>query len=258
MGIIQSVRGTPILIRLNFNTGELQVKRQVHRVKGELVVSEPKTKTSNRSVILPPPVLMVLSDYKTEINSVWLFPSPLNNDSSRDSAAVRKRLTTILERADCKRVRFHDLRHTFATASLEHGMDIKTLSTIIGHVSTATTLNVYAHVTDEMRKIAAAKIDRGIVKSESLQDIDTAPRKPAPSTFLPHKGQRRKPGTGCVSQINENLWEGRYSPKLPNGDRLARNVYAHCEKECEQKLAELIVQMKAEIAAQRQQPQAPA
>lgn len=226
--------------------------------KGELAVSEPKTKASNRSVILPPPVLMVLNNYKTEINSVWLFPSPLNNDSPRDPAAVRKRLTTILERADCKRVRFHDLRHTFATASLEHGMDIKTLSTIIGHVSTATTLNVYAHVTDEMRKIAAAKIDRGIAKSESLQDIDTAPRKPAPSTFLPHKGQRRKPGTGCVSQINEKLWEGRYSPKLPNGARLARNAYAHSEKECEQKLAELIVQTKAEIAAQLQQPQAPA
>lgn len=46
--------------------------------------------------------------------------------------------------------------------------------------------------------------------------------------------------------------------ELPNGCRLARNVYAHSEKECEQKLAELIVQMKAEIAAQRQQPQAPA
>ena len=221
-------------------------------------MSEPKTKASNRSVILPPPVLMVLSDYKTEINSVWLFPSPLNNDSPRDPAAVRKRLTAILERASCKHVRFHDLRHTFATASLEHGMDIKTLSTIIGHVSTATTLNVYAHVTDEMRKIAAAKIDRGIAKSESLQDTDTAPRKPAPSTFLPHKGQRRKPGTGCVSQINEKLWEGRYSPKLPNGARLMRNVYAHSEKECEQKLAELIVQTKAEIAAQRQHPQAPA
>ena len=82
---------------LNFNTGELQVKRQVHRVKGELAVSEPKTKASNRSVILPPPVLMVLSNYKTEINSAWMFPSPLNNDSPRDPAAVRKRLTAILE-----------------------------------------------------------------------------------------------------------------------------------------------------------------
>ena len=126
------------------------------------------------------------------------------------------------------------------------------------HWLTKSAVQGNAYVTDEMRKIAAAKIDRGIAKSESLQDIDTAPRKPAPSTFLPHKGQHRKPGTGCVSQINEKLWEGRYSPKLPNGDRLARNVYAHSEKECEQKLAELIVQMKAEIAAQRQQPQAPA
>ena len=126
------------------------------------------------------------------------------------------------------------------------------------HWLTKSAVQSNAYVTDEMRKIAAAKIDRGIAKSESLQDIDTAPRKPAPSTFLPHKGQRRKPGTGCVSQINENLWEGRYSPKLPNDDRLARNIYAHSEKECEQKLAELIVQMKAEIAAQRQQPQAPA
>ena len=126
------------------------------------------------------------------------------------------------------------------------------------HWLTKSAVQGNAYVTDEMRRIAAAKIDRGIAKSESLQDIDTAPRKPAPSTFLPHKGQRRKPGTGCVSQINENLWEGRYSPKLPNDDRLARNIYAHSEKECEQKLAELIVQMKAEIAAQRQQPQAPA
>ena len=137
-------------------------------------------------------------------------------------------------------------------------MDIKTLSTIIGHVSTATTLNVYAHVTDEMRKTAAAKIDRGIAKAETTQDIDMTPRKPAPSTFQPYKGQRRKPGTGCISQINENLWEGRYSPRLPNGSRLARNVYAHSEEECEQKLAELIVQMKAEMAAERQRLQTPA
>ena len=137
-------------------------------------------------------------------------------------------------------------------------MDIKTLSTIIGHVSTATTLNVYAHVTDEMRKTAAAKIDRGITKAKNTQNINTASRKPTPSTFQPYKGQRRKPGTGCISQINETLWEGRYSPRLPDGSRLARNVYAHSEEECEQKLADLIVQMKAEIAAQRQQFQTPA
>ena len=60
----------------------------------------------------------------------------------------------------------HTMRHTFSTTALEHGMDIKTLSTIIGHVSSSTTLNIYAHVTDEMRRTAAVKIDQGIGKTE--------------------------------------------------------------------------------------------
>ena len=97
-------------------------------------------------------------------------------------------------------------------------MDTKTLFTIIGHVSTSTTLDIYAHVTDEMRRTAAVKIDRGISKTELQKTTDSAvPRKPAPSTFQPYKGQRRKPGTGCVSQVNDKLWEGRYSPIWPDG-----------------------------------------
>ena len=79
---------------------------------------------------------------------------------------MRKKLTVVLKRAGCKHLRFHDLRHTFATNALEHGMDIKTLSAIIGHVSSATTLNVYALVTDEMRQKAANRIDRGIAGVE--------------------------------------------------------------------------------------------
>ena len=161
-----------------------------------------------------------------------------------DPAAVRKRLSTVLKRADCKRLRFHDLRHTFATASLEHGMDVKTLSTIIGHVSSSTTLNIYAHVTDEMQRTAAAKIDRGIIKSEAAQEGDTAPRNPPPSTFQPYKGQRRKPGTGCISQITVS------------GKHVARNVYACTEEECEKKLAQLIREMKQEIASMKAQEKA--
>ena len=238
---------------LNLRTGALRVERQVHRVKGELVVSPPKTKAGNRTVILPAPVLNVLKAYQKTVHSRWMFPSPVKEDSPLDPAAVRKRLQTVLERAECKRLRFHDLRHTFATASLEHGMDVKTLSTIIGHVSSATTLNTYTHVTDAMRQSAADKIDRGIGRAKPKPRQELVPQKPIPSTFQARKGQRRKPGTGCVSQINDQLWEGRYSPRV-NGKRLARNVYARTEAECEEKLAALIREMKKELAAERERP----
>ena len=244
-------RGEILALRwsdLNFRTGALRVERQVHRVRGELVVSPPKTRAGNRTVLLPAPVLNVLKSYKNGIHSRWMFPSPVKEDSPLDPAAVRKRLQTVLERAECKRLRFHDLRHTFATASLEHGMDIKTLSTIIGHVSSATTLNTYTHVTDAMRQSAADKIDRGIGRADPKPRQESVPQKPAPSAFQAHKGQRRKPGTGCVNRINDHLWEGRYSP-IVNGKRMARNVYAKTEAECEGKLAILIREMKAEIAA---------
>ena len=90
-------------------------------------------------------------------------------------------------------------------------MDIKTLSTIIGHVSSTTTLNTYTHITDAMRQSAADKIDRGIGKAKPKDHGQTS-QKLAPSTFQAHKGQRRKPGTGCVSQINDHLWEGALFP----------------------------------------------
>lgn len=237
---------------LNFKTGTLRVERQVHRVNGELVVSKPKTKASNRSVVLPSPVLNVLKNYKNAIDSQWIFPSPVKEDSPLDPAAVRKRLQTVLERAECKHIRFHDLRHTFATTSLEHGMDVKTLSTVIGHVSSSTTLNIYAHVTDEMQRAAAAKIDRGIGKAPPALDKDVTPQKPSPSTFQAHKGQCRKPGTGCVSQINDHLWEGRYSPIWPDGKKHPRNIYAHSQEECEQLLAQMITEVKSEIAAEKE------
>ena len=242
---------------LNFDTGELRIERQVYRANGELVVSAPKTKASLRTVVLPPSLVEVLREYRQQGDSRWMFPSPAKEDSPLDPATCRKRLQTILKHAGCKRVRFHDLRHLFVTTALGNGMDVKTLSTIIGHVSAKTTLNIYTHVTDAMQETAAAKIDRGIGKC--------APNKAAPSqddglparaadarrraVFEPYKGKYRKPGTGCVTQISDRLWESKYSPKWPDGKRHSRSVYADTESECEVKLAGLIRQMKAEIAA---------
>ena len=130
-------------------------------------------------------------------------------------------------------------------------MDVKTLSTIIGHVSSSTTLNIYTHITDTMKQSAADKIDRGIGRAEPQEKREQAPQKLLPSTFHAYKGQRRKSGTGCISQINNHLWEGRYSPRV-NGKRLARNVYAGTKAECEEKLALPSREMKTELAAGRE------
>ena len=179
-----------------------------------------------------------------------MFPSRTKPEQPIDPGYVRKRLQVILERAGCKRVRFHDLRHTFATLSLEHGMDVKTLSTIIGHVSSATTLNTYTHITDEMRRKAALNIDQGIAKAEAVP-MPEQTDEPSKQDFVPVEPPRRRPGTGCVSQLREHLWEGRYSPVWPDGKKHSRNVYAKTREECEEKLKVLILEMKAEIAALR-------
>ena len=79
-----------------------------------------------------------------------MFPSSKKGGVPIGPAVISHRLRLLLKHAGCRQARFHDLRHTFATNALEYGMDIKTLSTVLGHVSTATTLNVYSHITDEM------------------------------------------------------------------------------------------------------------
>lgn len=88
-------------------------------------------------------------------------------------------------------------------------MDIKTLSIIIGHVSSSTTLNIYAHITDEMRRTAAVKI--GYRQSQFTGGNRNNTSETCPSTFQAHKGQRRKAGTGSVTRISEKLWGKRYS-----------------------------------------------
>jgi integrase len=158
---------------LNFTTGELRIDKQLSRTGG---VAAPKTKAAVRTIILPPSVLNALKKHRDAVNSKWLFPSNKIEDAPLAASTVRQKLRLILERAGCKQVRFHDLRHVFATNALKHGMDIKTLSTIIGHVSSSTTLNVYAHVTDDMRQQAAVSIDRGIGKA--------APQEAAPQETI--------------------------------------------------------------------------
>ena len=229
---------------LNFETGMLTVNKQAYTVNGELQIIPPKTKASMRKLVLPPAVLAVLREYRKKVDSRWMFPSPVKADRPITPGVARRRLQTILERADCKRVRFHDLRHTFATLALGNGMDVKTLSAMLGHVSAVTTLDIYTHITGDMQRAAAASIDRSIGKMEPQEEAE--PEQKGIVDFQPYVGKKRKPGTGCITEINDHLFEGRYSPIWPDGTQHSRNVYAHTRKECEEKLKTLIAEMNEE------------
>ena len=61
----------------------------------------------------------------------------------------------LLEKANLPNIRFHDLRHTFATHALTSGVDAKTLSGILGHTNASFTLDTYTHVTTDMQKRAS-------------------------------------------------------------------------------------------------------
>ena len=73
--------------------------------------------------------------------------------------SVLHMLHRVLKRAGLPKVRFHDLRHTFATRALERGMDYKTLSAILGHYSVAFTMDTYVHSMDEHKRREMDKMD---------------------------------------------------------------------------------------------------
>lgn len=86
----------------------------------------------------------------------------------RDTSAVTRRLHRIQDRAGVPRIRFHDLRHSFATLSLEQGMDIKTVSHMLGHTDAGFTMNTYMHVTDNMQQSVADTM--GTLLDSSVKD----------------------------------------------------------------------------------------
>ena len=138
---------------IDWENGIIKVRRQVARVDGQIVEAPLKTKNSYRAVSISPQAIEVLREQKRKTNDTYVFPSPNGGPISPDS--VNNMLKRVLERAGIPKVRFHDLRHTFATIALQNGVDIKTVSGMLGHFSAGFTLDTYAHVTTAAQKEAA-------------------------------------------------------------------------------------------------------
>ena len=108
-----------------------------------------------RKNVLPPSTAQLLSERKKKSFSEWIFPDPLHPERPTRPNAAYVRMKALLAQAGLPSIRFHDLRHTFATHALANGVDAKTLSSILGHTKASFTLDTYTHTTGDMQKRAS-------------------------------------------------------------------------------------------------------
>ena len=139
---------------IDLDRGVLKIQRAISRQNGKVVEAPLKTKNAYRTLPLSADAIDVLKAQKNKAgSSEWVFPSPTGGPLSPDS--VLHMLHRVLKRAGLPRIRFHDLRHTFATMALQNGVDVKTVSSMLGHYSAGFTLDTYAHVTTDAQLKAA-------------------------------------------------------------------------------------------------------
>lgn len=121
---------------IDFLKGELTVSKTCHEAN-----HTPKTTTSRRVISIPRHILPLLREQKKKSRSTYV----VGEDRLQSVRSYQYSFSLPLKKLDIPHRGFHALRHTFATRALECGMDVKTLSEILGHKNPVVTLNRYAH-----------------------------------------------------------------------------------------------------------------
>ena len=101
-----------------------------------------------REIPIPRYLVKCLQDMRKEESEFVLT----GRDSCTEPRNVQKRLKTILKHCEMHDCNFHAMRHGFATACLEKGIDCKTVSSILGHASTRTTMDIYVHTSLQQKQ----------------------------------------------------------------------------------------------------------
>ena len=96
---------------------------------------------------------------KSNIKSSCSFPHYTNPSDPLHPDSAYGKLKTLLKNAELPLIRFHDLRHTFATQAMQGGVDAKTLAGILGHTDASFTLDTYTHVTGDMQRNASTVVN---------------------------------------------------------------------------------------------------
>lgn len=132
---------------IDFKKRLLYIRHTLTRIKQDekviTILDEPKTRKSNRIIPLSTTLIRYLKEIKSNSSSIYVIST--RNNSFVSIRSYQRTYQKLLKRCNVKYKNFHALRHTFATRALESGMDIKTLSEILGHTNATITLNRYAH-----------------------------------------------------------------------------------------------------------------
>ena len=144
---------------LDIENQTISVSKQATRDEnGNIVITRPKTETSVRLVSIPQKAVELLQqEHRKHPDNPYMFPSTRTGEMYYPDSIVtlHKR---ILKSAGLSYINFHALRHTFATAALQNGVDVKTVSSMLGHYDAGFTLRTYTHATRQKQEQAAEKM----------------------------------------------------------------------------------------------------
>jgi len=139
-------------------------KQYVRNPSGEVILSRPKTETSVRQVSIPQGAVdLLIQEHDKHPDNPYMFPSPVTGEMYHPDSVVKLH-EKILKDAGLEHIRFHDLRHTFATMALQNGVDVKTVSSMLGHYDAGFTLRTYTHATRQMQNQAAETMGNFMAK----------------------------------------------------------------------------------------------
>jgi integrase len=153
---------------IDTDNGVINVRRTIQRIytieddirKTELLLDTPKTKNSIREIPMSKELLKMLKPMKKIVNNSFFV---LTNDAKpTEPRTYRTYYKNLLEKLEIPALKFHGLRHSFATRCIESNCDYKTVSVLLGHSNISTTLNLYVHPNLEQKKKAIEQMFRGL------------------------------------------------------------------------------------------------
>jgi len=155
---------------LDWENHQLKIQRQLQRVPGVgIVFSEPKSAAGRRMIMLGSDTIASLKAHSSRqyaervfAGDKWqendlIFPSSVG--TPLEPRNLLREFKDLLRKGNLPDIRFHDLRHSFATLALSQGVSVKVVQEMLGHSDASMTLKVYSHTTPGMQKEAARKMD---------------------------------------------------------------------------------------------------